>query len=155
MSQVFSGFLPLPVKRCPDFLYEVGTRPTISFKCIIKFCRGKCGFYISLYLLSCPASSTGAPVWLRKTSLCLVTESTFGMLAFASLFIFRVVIKARKKHQGKPVNFGNISIHLQRANSLEFLLPLLKLATLTAVISHSYFDLAKRTKQHTPATARL
>ena len=54
------------------------------------------------------------------------------MLAF-SVFIFRVVIKAQKKNiREKSVNFSNISVHVQRANSLEFLLPHLKLETLTA-----------------------
>lgn len=84
-------------------------------------------------MLLCQARRTEAPVLLGKISFCLVTESTFSMLAFSSLFIFRVVIKAWKKHQGKSVNFSNISIHLQRANSLEFLLPRLKLETLTTV----------------------
>lgn len=82
-------------------------------------------------MLSSQARSTGALVQLRKTSLCQVPQSTFGMLAF-SVFIFRVVIKAQKKNiREKSVNFSNISVHVQRANSLEFLLPHLKLETLT------------------------
>lgn len=130
---VFSGFLLLPVKQCPSPVWG-WYRAYYLIQVYNKVWRGKCGFSISLYLLSCPARSTGAPGRLGQTSFCLVTESTFGMLAFSSLFTFRAVIKARKKkHQGKSVNFSNISIHLQRANSLEFLLPLLKLETLTTV----------------------
>lgn len=118
----------MPLRKCPYFLCGgFGTSPTISSKSVIKFWRGKTW----RFLLSSQARSTGAPEQLRKTSFCQVIESTFGMLAFSSVFIFRVVKKSRKKHQGKSVHFSNIPIHLQKANSLEFLLPCLKLETLT------------------------
>lgn len=131
--------LKFSLASCCSLLTSVPTFPVCGpwYKayCLIhvynKVLEGKNVAFV--FLSICSYVKPEALYYSEKTSFCPVTESTFGMQAFSSLFIFRVVIKAWKKSQGKSVNFSNISIHLQRANSLEFLLPLLKLETLTTV----------------------
>lgn len=143
--------------KCPYFLYGgFGTSPTISFKSIIKFWREKLFFfYISLHLLSCQARGTQAPVLLRKTSFCLVTESTFGMLAFSSLFIFRVVIKAWKKTSGKISKFQQYFSTSAKGRQCRLSAAPSEVGNSHQSGKHSYFDLAEQIKQHAPATVCL
>lgn len=97
----------------------------------VAFWRGKAWLlYFSLFALMSSQEHWSSHTTQENLLLLNNWEHIWYARLF-SLFIFRVVIKAWKKHEGKPVNFSTISIHLQRANCLEFLLPRLKLETLT------------------------
>lgn len=107
----------------------------MSFKSVIKFWRGKTWpLYFSLFALKSSQERWSTSTTQENTPLPGSPEHIWNASLLRVYFQGSDKSMGKKSIRGKSVNFSNISVHVQRANSLEFLLPRLKLETLTTAI---------------------